>query len=149
MNLTSRNQDPMHASLALSSILHVWYKPNSLNRKSICNTLLLEFYICAKPRLTHWYPCPKKKCHYFCTGVYVRPMIFFFFANFWYCVMVFYSQASIHYLNNVHKKIWYCMWKHKYEESWDFDLTDDTDISHWQPSYGNLLGVFLNKSAKF
>ena len=20
--------------------------------------------------LTHWYQCPKKKCHYFCTGVY-------------------------------------------------------------------------------
>ena len=60
----------MHASLALSSLLHVWYKPNSLNSKSIYNTLLLEFYICAKLRLTHWYPCPKKWCHYFCTGVY-------------------------------------------------------------------------------
>ena len=70
MNLTSRNQDPIRASLALSSLLSVWYKPNSLNNKSIYNTLLLEFYICAKPRLTHWYPCPKKKCHYFCTGVY-------------------------------------------------------------------------------
>ena len=71
VNLTSRNQDPMQASLALSSLLSVWYKPNSLNNKSIYNTLLLEFYICAKPRLTHWYPCPKKKCHYFCTGVYL------------------------------------------------------------------------------
>ena len=71
MNLTSRNQDPMHASLALSSLLSVWHKPNSLNNKSIYNTLLLEFYICAKPRLTHWYPCPKQKCHYFCTGVYL------------------------------------------------------------------------------
>ena len=70
MNLTSRNQDPIHASLALSSLLSFWYKPNSLSNKSIYNTLLLEFYICAKPRLTHWYPCPKKKCHYFCTGVY-------------------------------------------------------------------------------
>ena len=40
--------------------LLVWYTPNSLNSKSIYNTLLLEFYICAKPRLTHWYPCPKK-----------------------------------------------------------------------------------------
>ena len=70
MILTSRNQDPIHASLALSSLLSVWYKPNSLNNKSIYNTLLLEFYICAKPRLTHWYPCPKKKCHYFCAGVY-------------------------------------------------------------------------------
>ena len=71
MNLTSRNQDPIHASLALSSLLSIWHKPNSLNNKSIYNTLLLEFYICAKPRLTHWYPCPKKKCHYFCTGVYM------------------------------------------------------------------------------
>ena len=70
MILTSRNQDPIHASLALSSLLSVWYKPNSLNNKSIYNTLLLEFYICAKPRLTHWYPCPIKKCHYFCAGVY-------------------------------------------------------------------------------
>ena len=70
MNLTSRNQDPIHASLALSSLFSVWYKPNSLNNKSKYNTLLLEFYICAKPRLTHWYQCPQKKCHYFCTGVY-------------------------------------------------------------------------------
>ena len=38
----------------------IWYKPNSLNSKSIYNTLLLEFYICAKPRSTHWHPCPKK-----------------------------------------------------------------------------------------
>ena len=70
VNLTSINRDPIHASLALSSLLSVWYKPYSLNNKSIYNTLLLEFYTCAKPRLTHWYPCPKKKCHYFCTGVY-------------------------------------------------------------------------------
>ena len=61
VNLTSRNQDPIHASLALSSLLSVWYEPNSPNNKSIYNTLLLEFYICSKPRLTHWYPCPKKK----------------------------------------------------------------------------------------
>ena len=60
----------MHAYLALSSLLSVSYKPNSLVNKSIYNTLLLEFYICAKLRLTRWYPCPKKKCHYFCTGVY-------------------------------------------------------------------------------
>ena len=60
MNMTSRNQDPIHASLALSSLLSFWYKPNSLNNKSIHNTLLLKFYICAKLRLTHWYPCPKK-----------------------------------------------------------------------------------------
>ena len=69
MNLASRNQDPIHASLALSLLLSVWYKPNSRNNKSIYNNLLLVFYICAKPRLTHWSPCPKNKCHYFCTGV--------------------------------------------------------------------------------
>ena len=68
MNLTSRNQDPIHASLALSSLLSVWYKPNSLNNKSIYNTLVLEFYICAKPRLTHWYPCPKKSANTFAQG---------------------------------------------------------------------------------
>ena len=68
MNLTSRNQDPIHASLALSSLLSVWYKPNSLNNKSTYNTLLLEFYICAKPRLTHWYPCPKKSAITFAQG---------------------------------------------------------------------------------
>ena len=72
MNLTSRNQDPMHASLALSSLSSVWYKPNSLNNKSIYNTLLLEFYIWAKLKLTQLYQNPKKKCHYFCTGVYWR-----------------------------------------------------------------------------
>ena len=71
VNLISRNQDPMHASLALSSLLSVWYQPNSLNNKSIYNTLLLEFYICAKPRLTHWISMSQKKRHYFCTGVYV------------------------------------------------------------------------------
>ena len=70
MNLTSRNRDPIHASLALSSLLSVWYKPNSLNNKSMYNTLLLKVCICAKPRLTNWYSCPKKRCHYFCTGVY-------------------------------------------------------------------------------
>ena len=89
MNLTSRNEDPMHASLALSSLLSVWYKLNSLNNKSMYNTLLLEFYICAKPRLTYWYPCPKKKCHYFCTGVYINfnvwDEITYQFANFNYC----------------------------------------------------------------
>ena len=53
----------------------VWYKPNSLNDKSIYTTLLLECYICAKSRLTYWYPCRKKKCQYFCTGVYnIDPM---------------------------------------------------------------------------
>ena len=66
----------MHASLALSSLLSVWCKPNSLNNKSICNTLLLEFYISAKPRLTHWYQCPKIKCHYFCTGVYMKRNVY-------------------------------------------------------------------------
>ena len=68
MNLTSRNQDPMHASLALSSLLSVWYKPNSLNNKSIYNTLLLELYICAKPRLTYWYPRPEKSAITFAQG---------------------------------------------------------------------------------
>ena len=63
-----KNQDPIHASLALSSLLSVWYKPNSLNNKSIYNTLLLEFYISAKPRLTHWYPCPKKSAITFAQG---------------------------------------------------------------------------------
>ena len=58
----------MHASLAWSSLLSVWYKPNSLNNKSIYNPLLLEFYICAKPRLTHWYPCPKKSAITFAQG---------------------------------------------------------------------------------
>ena len=29
MNLTSRNQDPIHASLALSSLLIVWYRPQT------------------------------------------------------------------------------------------------------------------------
>ena len=60
----------MHASLALSSLLRVWHKPNSHNNKPIYNTLLLDFNICENPKLTHWYPSPKKKCHYFCTGVY-------------------------------------------------------------------------------
>ena len=30
------------------------------------------YYWCVvfiKPKLTHWYPCLNKKCHYFCTGV--------------------------------------------------------------------------------
>ena len=61
----------MPASLALSSLLSVWHKQNSPNNKSIYTTMLLNFYICAKPKLTHWYPGPRKKCHYFCTGVYI------------------------------------------------------------------------------
>ena len=85
MNLTSRNQDPIYASLALSSLLSVWYKPNSLNNKSIYNTLLLGFYICAKPRLTNWYQCPKKKCYYFCTGVYNTLTNFFSNTWWWNC----------------------------------------------------------------
>ena len=60
LNLTPRNKDPMHVSLALSSLLRVWHKSNSHNNKPICNTLLLDFYICENPKLINWYSSPPK-----------------------------------------------------------------------------------------
>ena len=57
-----------YGGLVLSILSRSWHKPKLSDNKSTENISLLFCYF-RKSKLTLWYPCHKKKCHYFCTRV--------------------------------------------------------------------------------